>query len=112
MASKWTKPARLACGTGPELHCLAADADRANSTALADFQASRLARLAVDEMVAAGARFTVTRRDDGTQGFLYGLPHGGDQARCRALIREAKDRGGAYWDAFHQTVIERAGGAS
>jgi len=91
MASKRESgPARD--GTALECARSAASTSSLTTTSTA-FQASRLAHRAVAEMLAAG------------------VPAGGDRQRVRSLIREAKDRGGAYWDAFRQTVLESAGRA-
>lgn len=64
------------------------------------------ARRAVAEMVANGARFTITCRDNGNPDFLWELPHDGNRSACRKIISEAKQNTTAYWRAF----VEQAGG--
>jgi hypothetical protein len=71
---------------------------------------TQAARVAVDEMVANGALFRVTRRDDGTNGFLWELPQGGNRSRCRDIIAEAKQAGAGYWQAFIDAIVEHIKG--
>ncbi|MGB7097521.1 MAG: hypothetical protein WBD95_01970 [Xanthobacteraceae bacterium] len=68
------------------------------------------ARRAVAEMLANGARFTITRRDNGRPDFLWELPDGGNRSACRKIISEAKQNSAAYWDAFVAAIVEHAGG--
>jgi len=63
-------------------------------------------------MANCGAVFHAQHRTDDLQGWTYELPAGGDLQRCRQIIKDAKARGGVYWSAFHQAVIEIARGAS
>jgi hypothetical protein len=60
-------------------------------------------------MIANGAVFTITRRDDGSAGFLWEMPKGGDRSRCRALIAAAKQDSPAYWQAFVAAIVARLG---
>lgn len=60
---------------------------------------------AVREMIANGARFRVLRRAGQIPTFVYELPQSGDRLRCRALIRDAKARGGTYWAAFFAEIV-------
>jgi hypothetical protein len=67
------------------------------------------ARRAVEEMVANGAQFTVTRREDGTPSFLWELRTGGNKSRCRALVADAKAQSALYWRSFLAAIVEQAG---
>jgi hypothetical protein len=69
------------------------------------------ARALVAEMLANGAVFRVTRRDDGTRGFLWEMPKGGNRFHCRDIIAEAKLNGARCWQAFVEAILEQTGGA-
>jgi hypothetical protein len=105
--SKAKKPARVARGTGfGNVSCWAASDFPKNSQSASTFQAQAAARRAVDEMVANGARFTITRRDGGEASFIYELPAGGNRSRCRRIIAEAKAASAGYWRAFMRAIVE------
>jgi hypothetical protein len=106
MASKASKPARAPRGTGFGNACSAACIQRYKPQGIQE-----QARRAVDEMTANGARFSITRRDDGSAGFLWELPAGGDRSRCRRIIAEAKASSAGYWRTFCEVIFELAGGA-
>ncbi len=68
---------------------------------------------AVSTMICNGAIFRIRRRrrlGGGRGDWLYELPKGGDRERCRQIVRDAKDRGGAFWREFIGTIFEIAGG--
>ncbi len=110
--SKRTKPARLACGTGPDLQSVGADASRVTKPPSQILQAPQLARRAVEEMADCGAVFRVQRRADNLPGWTYELPDGGgDREACRQIIKDAKQRGGTFWAEFVRAIIETAGRA-
>ncbi len=73
------------------------------------YQLKADAHFAVSDMVANGAIFHVQHRSDDLQHWTYELPHGGDRLRCRAIIRNEKERGGQFWAAFVDRIIEIGG---
>jgi len=96
-------------GTGIELVSLSSDGSSPTTSAI-KLQAA--ARLAVEEMLAAGACFSVSRREDGSASFLYELRSGGSRRRCREILRAAKKADGVYWRAFVETIVAHVGSAS
>lgn len=50
------------------------------------------AQRALDEMLANGARFSIPRPAE-PEHFIYEVPVGAHRERCRAIIRDVKDRG-------------------
>lgn len=68
------------------------------------------ARNAVAEMLANGAHFTVTYRENGRPDFLWELPQGGSRSACRRILAEAKQNTAAYWQAFVDAIVEHAEG--
>jgi hypothetical protein len=84
---------------------------RLNSSTSADLGHDQAAaHRAVREMLANGARFKILRREGREDSFIYELPDGGDRERCRAVVQDAKERGGAYWRAFFGSIRAYAGG--
>jgi len=67
-----------------------------------------IAKLAVVEMAANGAVFTLRHRENGNLDFLWELPRGGDRSRCRVIIAEAKRQSAPFWQAFVDAIIECA----
>jgi len=96
------------------LHCLGADAEGARPMS----RSPELIKLeieacgAVSTMICNGAIFRIRRRrlGRGRGDWLYEVPKGGDRERCRQIVRDAKDRGGAFWREFIGTIFEIAGG--
>lgn len=62
------------------------------------------ARRAVNEAVAAGARFVITQRD-----FLWESAPGANRSRIRKIIADAKAGSAAEWHAFVAAVHDHAG---
>jgi len=110
VAIKRAKPAPAATGNGLRIERFGRLLNSSHTPNPGSEQTA--ARLAVGEMMSNGARFTITRRADGAAHWLYELAPGGDRARCRRIIKDAKARGGAYWDAFHQAIVEIAEGGA
>ena len=74
------------------------------------FEPVRAVSHAVAEMVANGAHFTITRRDDGKPSFLWETSGAGNRSACRRIIAEAKQNSATYWRAFLDAIVEHAGG--
>jgi len=62
-------------------------------------------------MLACGAIFSISRREDGSASFLWELRPGGSRRRCRQVLRQAKQADAIYWHAFVEAIVEIAGGA-
>ena len=67
---------------------------------------------AVREMIAAGAVFTVRRRDDALGlSFTYKVTEGGDPDFCRAILAAVKSRPAPFYEAFRAAVQAERGAA-
>jgi hypothetical protein len=62
----------------------------------------------VREMLALGAVFSVKHYGNGPH-WIFSLPAGGDRARCREIVREAKQADAAYWRAFVDAILGEGG---
>ena len=69
-------------------------------------------RQAVAEMLAAGAIFSVVRRDDALgMSFSYQVAANGDAPRCCAILADVKGRPPAFFAAFKMHVQDAVAAA-
>lgn len=112
MSSKNTGAAAPGGRSGGSAHVVrrAADDDREYRSAHLKSQYQCAAERALTEMMVNGAVLQILRREGRPPSFVYELPRGGDRQRCRAIIQNATERGGAFWAAFAQAIVENAEG--